>query len=140
MPGRSTVGPYQLQAAIAAVHDEAEDVDATDWPQILALYDLLDRVAPNPVSSLSRVVAVARVHGPAAGLGALAELESDRRVAGYHRLLATRGHLLGLAGQHGPAAAAYREAARRATSVPERRYLSRMAAEQQARQPGTGAT
>ena len=138
--GENTVGPYQLQAAIAAVHDEAEDVDVTDWPQILALYDLLDRVAPNPVSSLSRVVAVARVHGPAAGLDALAELESDRRVAGYHRLLATRGHLLGLAGQRGPAAAAYREAARRATSVPERRDLSRMAAEQQARQPGPGAT
>ena len=130
--GGKAVGPYQLQAAIAAVHDEAKDVDATDWPQILALYDLLDRVAPNPVSSLSRVVAVARVSGPAAGLDALAELESDRRMAGYHRLLATRAHLLGLAGQHGPAASAYREAARRATSVPERRYLSRMAAEQAA--------
>jgi RNA polymerase sigma factor (sigma-70 family) len=130
--GGKAVGPYQLQAAIAAVHDEAEDVDATDWPQILALYDLLDRVAPNPVSSLSRVVAVARVRGPAAGIEALDELESDRRVAGYHRLLATRAHLLGLAGQHGPAASAYREAARRATSVPERRYLSRMAAEQAA--------
>ena len=128
--GGQAVGPYQLQAAIAAVHDEAKDVDATDWPQILALYDLLDQVAPNPVSSLSRVVAVARVHGPAAGLDALAELESDRRVAGYHRLLATRAHLLGLAGQHGPAASAYRDAARRATSVPERRYLSRMAADQ----------
>ncbi len=134
--GGSAVGPYQLQAAIAAVHDEAKDVDATDWPQILALYDLLDRVAPNPVSSLSRVVAVARVHGPAAGLDALAELESDRRVAGYHRLLATRGHLLGLAGQHGPASSAYREAARRATSVPERRYLSRMAAQQAAQAAG----
>jgi predicted RNA polymerase sigma factor len=130
--GGKAVGPYQLQAAIAALHDEAKDVDATDWPQILALYDLLDRVAPNPVSSLSRVVAVARVSGPAAGLDALAELESDRRMAGYHRLLATRAHLLGLAGQHGPAASAYREAARRATSVPERRYLSRMAAEQAA--------
>ena len=82
------------------------------------------------MSSLSRVVAVARVHGPQAGLGALDALESDRRIAGYHRLLATRAHLLGLAGQHGPAAAAYRDAARRATSVPERRYLSRMAAEQ----------
>jgi predicted RNA polymerase sigma factor len=134
--GGNAVGPYQLQAAIAAIHDEAKDVDATDWPQILALYDLLDRVAPNPVSSLSRVVAVARVHGPDAGLGALAELESDRRVAGYHRLLATRGHLLGLAGQHGLAAAAYREAARRATSVPERRYLSRMAADQAAQAAG----
>ena len=134
--GGKAVGPYQLQAAIAALHDEATDVDATDWPQILALYDLLDRVAPNPVSSLSRVVAVARVSGPAAGLDALAELESDRRVAGYHRLLATRAHLLGLAGQHGPAATAYREAARRATSVPERRYLSRMAAEQAARAAG----
>ena len=134
--GGKAVGPYQLQAAIAAVHDEAKDVDATDWPQILALYDLLDRVAPNPVSSLSRVVAVARVRGPAAGLDALAELESDRRVAGYHRLLATRAHLLGLAGQHGPAASAYREAARRATSVPERRYLSRMAARQAAQAAG----
>ena len=133
---QQAVGPYQLQAAIAAVHDEAEDVDATDWPQILALYDLLDRVAPNPVSSLSRVVAVARVHGPEAGLGALEALESDRQMAGYHRLLATRAHLLGLAGQHAPAAAAYRDAARRATSVPERRYLSRMAAEQAARAAG----
>ena len=131
-----TVGPYQLQAAIAAVHDEAQDVDATDWAQILALYDLLDRVAPNPLSSLSRVVAVARVHGPAAGLDALGALESDRRMAGYHRLLATRAHLLGLAGQHGPAALAYREAAQRATSLPERRYLSRMAAAQQAQQAG----
>jgi RNA polymerase sigma factor (sigma-70 family) len=134
--GGKAVGPYQLQAAIAALHDEAKDVDATDWPQILALYDLLDRVAPNPVSSLSRVVAVARVSGPAAGLDALAELESDRRMAGYHRLLATRAHLLGLAGQHDPAASAYREAARRATSVPERRYLSRMAAEQAAQAAG----
>ncbi|MDX6337770.1 MAG: hypothetical protein QOG05_5110 [Streptosporangiaceae bacterium] len=134
--GGPAVGAYQLQAAIAAVHDEAADVDTTDWPQILALYDLLDRVAPNPVSSLSRVVAVARVHGPAAGLDALAGLESDRRMAGYHRLLATRAHLLGLAGQHGPAAAAYRDAARRATSVPERRYLSRMAADQEAQQAG----
>jgi predicted RNA polymerase sigma factor len=118
------------------VHDEAKDVDATDWPQILALYDLLDRVAPNPVSSLSRVVAVARVHGPAAGLDALAALQDDRRMAGYHRLLATRAHLLGLDGQHGPAAATYREAARRATSLPERRYLSRMAADQAARAAG----
>jgi predicted RNA polymerase sigma factor len=130
--GGQPVGPYQLQAAIAAVHDEAPDVDATDWPQILALYDLLDRVAPNPVSQLSRVVAVARVHGPAAGLDALDALEDDRRMAGYHRLLATRAHLLGQSGQHGPAAAAYREAARRATSQPERRYLSRMAADQAA--------
>jgi predicted RNA polymerase sigma factor len=134
--GGQAVGAYQLQAAIAAVHDEAQDVDATDWPQILALYDLLDRVAPNPVSSLSRVVALARVRGPAAGLDALAELEADRRMAGYHRLLATRAHLLGLAGQHGPAAAAYRDAARRATSVPERRYLGRMAADQEAQQAG----
>ncbi|MGO9217854.1 MAG: RNA polymerase sigma factor, partial [Streptosporangiaceae bacterium] len=133
---RPSVGPYQLQAAIAAVHDEAKDVDATDWRQILALYDLLDRVAPNPVSSLSRVVAVARVHGPAAGLDALAALQDDRRLAGYHRLLATRAHLLGLDGQHGPAAATYREAARRATSLPERRYLSRMAADQEARAAG----
>jgi predicted RNA polymerase sigma factor len=122
-----------LQAAIAALHDEAEDVDATDWPQIVALYDLLDRVAPNPLSRLSRAVAVARVHGPAAALDAVAALEADPRMAVYHRLLATRAHLLALAGQPGAAAAAYREAARRATSGPERRYLSRMAADQEAR-------
>src|SRR5690606_9894651 len=96
---RGRVGPYQLQAAIAAGHAEAEHIDDTDWPQILALYELLEKVAPNPVVTLNRAVAVAMVHGPAAGLELVATLESDRRLARHHRLLATRAHLLELAGQ-----------------------------------------
>src|SRR3954468_3166131 len=88
------VGPYQLQAAIAAVHDEADHIDTTDWPQILALYELLEQIAPNPMVTLNRAVAVAKVRGPAAGLHLLAQLESDQRMARHHRLLATRAHLL----------------------------------------------
>lgn len=125
---RGQVGPYQLQAAIAAVHDEAEHVDATDWPQILVLYGLLEQVAPNPMVTLNRAVAVAMVHGPAAGLALLADLESDRRMARHHRLLSTRAHLLELLGEHDGAADAYRDAARRTTSAPERRHLASRAA------------
>jgi RNA polymerase sigma factor (sigma-70 family) len=125
---RGKVGPYQLQAAIAAVHDEAEHMDATDWPQILALYDLLEQVAPNPMITLNRTVAMAMVHGAAAGLEVLATLESDKRMANHHRLLATRAHLEELAGNHTAAGASYWEAARRALSSPERRYLSSQAA------------
>ncbi|MBB4944489.1 putative RNA polymerase sigma factor [Kitasatospora gansuensis] len=125
---RGQVGPYQLQAAIAAVHDEAEHVDATDWPQILALYDLLELLAPNPMVTLNRAVAVAMVHGPAAGLDLLAALESDRRTARHHRLLASRAHFLEQLGDHHAAAHAYREAARRTTSAPERRHLTTRAA------------
>ncbi|HEY4463116.1 MAG TPA: DUF6596 domain-containing protein [Streptosporangiaceae bacterium] len=121
---RGEVGPYQLQAAIAAVHDEAQSMDATDWPQILALYDLLERVSPGPMTTLNRAVAVAMVHGAAAGLDLLATLESDRRMASHHRLLATRAHLQELAGDRAAAAASYRDAARHATSVPERRHLT----------------
>ncbi|GGY28199.1 RNA polymerase sigma factor [Streptomyces djakartensis] len=124
---RGQVGPYQLQAAIAAVHDEAEHTDATDWPQILALYDLLERFGPNPVVSLNRVVAVAMVQGPAAGLDLLARLESDKRLARHHRLLATRAHLLEMLGRHQAAACAYREAAGRSASGPERRHLTQRA-------------
>ncbi|GAA1311267.1 RNA polymerase sigma24 factor [Planotetraspora silvatica] len=120
---RGQVGPYQLQAAIAAVHDEAEHLDATDWPQILALYELLEQIAPNPMVTLNRAVAVAKVRGPAAGLYLLAQLESDHRMARHHRLLATRAHLLELAGEYSAAAASYQEAARRATTLPERRHL-----------------
>ncbi|GAA4585625.1 sigma factor-like helix-turn-helix DNA-binding protein [Planotetraspora phitsanulokensis] len=120
---RGQVGPYQLQAAIAAVHDEAEHMDATDWPQILTLYELLEQMAPNPMVTLNRAVALAKVRGPAAGLHLLAQLESDHRMARHHRLLATRAHLLELAGERSAAAATYREAARRATSLPERRHL-----------------
>jgi RNA polymerase sigma factor (sigma-70 family) len=131
---RGPVGPYQLQAAIAAVHDEAEHLDATDWPQILALYDLLERVGPNPMVTLNRAVAVAMVHGPRAGLELVAALAADGRLARHHRLLATRAHLLELAGEDAAAAADYRDAARRATSLPERRHLAARAA----RLSGTG--
>ena len=120
---RGAVGPYQLQAAIAAVHDEAEDLDSTDWPQILALYDLLEQVAPGPMVTLNRAVAVAMVQGPSAGLDLIATLSGDKRMAHHHRLFATRAHLRELAGQADAAAADYREAARRTTSLPERRYL-----------------
>jgi predicted RNA polymerase sigma factor len=118
------VGPYQLQAAIAAVHDEATTMADTDWPQILALYHLLELTAPNPFTTLNRAVALAMVHGPAAGLQVLAALAADKRMAQHHRLLATRAHLRELAGDPDAAAADYLQAARRATSVPERRYLA----------------
>jgi RNA polymerase sigma factor (sigma-70 family) len=121
---RGEVGPYQLQAAIAAVHDEAKTMADTDWPQILGLYDLLERTAPNPFTSLNRAVAVAMVHGPDAGLEAIATLASDKRMARHHRLLAARAHMHELAGDTDAAAAAYLDAARHATSLPERRYLS----------------
>ena len=121
-------GPYQVQAAIAAVHDEAESMDATDWPQILGLYDLLAQLAPSPMVSLNRSVAVAMVAGPAAGLDVLRELESDRQLARHHRLHSTRAHLLEMSGDHAGAIASYREAARLTTSLPERRYLTDRAA------------
>jgi RNA polymerase sigma factor (sigma-70 family) len=127
LPG-GEVGPYQLQAAIAAVHDEAGSMADTDWPQILALYELLELAAPNPFTTLNRAVALAMVHGPAAGLEVLAELAADKRMTRHHRLLATRAHLQELAGDTKAAAVDYLQAARLATSVPERRYLSLQAA------------
>ena len=125
---RGEVGPYQLQAAIAAVHDEAKTMADTDWPQILGLYDLLERAAPNPFTALNRAVAVAMVHGADAGLEVLATLATDNRMARHHRLLAARGHMRELAGDTDAAAADYLDAARRATSLPERRYLALQAA------------
>jgi predicted RNA polymerase sigma factor len=119
---RAELGPYQLQAAIAAVHAEAADADDTDWPQILALYELLERVAPNPMVTLNRAVALAMVRGPQAGL------EDDERMARHHRLDAVRAHLLEMAGEHAAAREAYRNAARRTTSAPEQRYLEERAA------------
>ncbi len=137
---RGRVGPYQLQAAVAAVHDEAESVGDTDWPQVLALYELLERVEPNPVATLNKAVAVAMVHGPAAGLGVLDELAGDPRVAAHHRLAATRGHLLELLGRDAAAADAFRAAARGTASAPERRHLEGRAARlTPARQPAAGA-
>jgi RNA polymerase sigma factor (sigma-70 family) len=117
------LGPYQLQAAIAAVHDEAERAQDTDWPQIVALYGLLDRVAPNPMVTLNHAVAVAMVDGPRAGLELLAPLDADGRVAAHHRLAAVRAHLHELAGDHAAARDHYLRAARRTTSRPEQRYL-----------------
>lgn len=122
------LGPYQLQAAIAAVHDEAPRAEDTDWPQVLALYELLERVAPNPMATLGRAVAVAMVHAPAAGLAVVAELEADERMARHHRLHAVRAHLLETAGRSPEALDAYRAAARYATNLPERRYLELRAA------------
>jgi predicted RNA polymerase sigma factor len=122
------LGPYQLQAAIAAVHDEAASAADTDWPQILALYELLARVAPNPMVTFNHAVAVAMVHGPRAGLDLLATLDDDDRVATHHRLDAVRAHLLEMAGDHAAARDGYRAAARRTTSIPEQRFLEARAA------------
>jgi RNA polymerase sigma factor (sigma-70 family) len=117
------VGAYQLQAAIAAVHDEAERAEDTDWPQILALYLMLDRVAPNPMATVSMAVALAMVRGPRAGLALLATLDDDPRVAGHHRLYAVRGRLLEMAGDRAAAREAFLGALRRTTSAAEKRYL-----------------
>jgi predicted RNA polymerase sigma factor len=126
--GSVPVGPYQLQAAIAAVHDEAATAEETDWPQILALYGVLERVSPAPVVTLNRAVAVAMVHGPRAGLALLGTLEADERMANNHRLEAVRGHLLEMAGEVDAARESYRKAARMTASLPEQRYLALRAA------------
>lgn len=125
---RSPLGPYQLQAAIAALHDEAPRAEDTDWRQILALYVLLEGVADNPMVTLNHAVALAMVQGPQAGLELLDGLDGDPRVAGHHRLASVRGHLREMAGDRQGARAAYREAARRTTSLPEQRYLEGRAA------------
>jgi predicted RNA polymerase sigma factor len=126
------LGPYQLQAAIAAVHAEAPRAQDTDWRQILGLYQLLERVSPNPMVTLNHAVAAAMVDGPEAGLAMLSDLEADERIAEHHRLEAVRGHLLEMAGDPAGARAAYQLAAHRTTSVPERRYLEERAARLQA--------
>ena len=121
--GTVPIGPYQLQAAIAAVHDEAPTAKETDWPQILALYEVLELVSPGPVVTLNRAVAVAMVHGPRAGLALIGTLDKDDRMAHNHRLEAVRGHLLELAGDLVAARESYRRAARMTASLPEQRYL-----------------
>ena len=126
--GTVPTGPYQLQAAIAAVHDEAPSAKATDWPQILALYEVLERVSPGPVVTLNRAVALAMVHGPRAGLALIGTLDTDDRMAHNHRLEAVRGHLLELAGDLAAARESYRQAARMTASLPEQRYLALRAA------------
>jgi predicted RNA polymerase sigma factor len=126
--GAGPVGPYQLQAAIAALHDEAPTANDTDWPQILALYDVLSHVAPGPIVTLARCVALAHVHGPRAGLALLATLDSDERMTHHHRLEAVRAHLLEQAGDTQHARESYLRAATRTASLPEQRYLTRRAA------------
>jgi RNA polymerase sigma factor (sigma-70 family) len=123
---KGTVGEYQLQAAIAAVHDEAVTAEDTDWQQILALYGLLERMTANPMVTLNRAVAAAMVDGPAAGLALLDGIEE--RLAGHHRLDAVRGHLLEMAGVRDAAIVRYQTAAARTTSVAERDYLMTRAA------------
>jgi RNA polymerase sigma factor (sigma-70 family) len=125
---RGAVGPYQLQAAIAALHDEAAQVAATDWPQILALYNLLEHMSDNPMVKLNRAIAVAMVQGAPAGLKLLDALEAEGRLASNHRLEAVRAHLLEMAGDRAGAVAHYRTAATRTTSTPEQRYLLARAA------------
>jgi RNA polymerase sigma factor (sigma-70 family) len=125
---QTAIGPYQLQAAIAAVHAEAPTAQDTDWRQILALYELLERLSPNPMVTLNRAVAVAMVRGPRAGLDLLRTLDGDERMARHHRLAAVRAHLLEMAGDADGARSDYDLAARRTTSVPEQRYLEGRAA------------
>jgi RNA polymerase sigma factor (sigma-70 family) len=120
---KGRVGLYQLQAAIAAVHDEAPSPEETDWPQILALYDLLLKTSGSPVIRLNRAVAVAMVHGPREALRLLADLETDDRLGDHYRLHAVRGHLLEMVGDELAAAASYRAAVCRTASTPERNYL-----------------
>jgi predicted RNA polymerase sigma factor len=121
------VGPYQLQAAISAVHDEAARAEETDWRQILGLYELLHSIAPGPMVALNRIVAVAMVRGPHEGLRQLAAATNgpaaDPALAGHHRVEAVRAHLLDMSGDHEAAREHYRLAARGTLSVPERRYL-----------------
>jgi len=125
---KGSIGPYQLQAAIAAVHDEAARHEETDWPQIMVLYDLLMRMSDNPMVKLNYTIAASMVHGPAKGLSLLEVLKNDPRVAAHHRLDAVRAHLLELAGDREGAVVHYRIAANKTASLPERHYLLTKAA------------
>jgi RNA polymerase sigma factor (sigma-70 family) len=126
--GKGPIGPYQLQAAIAALHDEAATAAETDWPQILALFEVLERVSPGPVVTLNKAVAAGMAQGPLAGLAVLGALDGDERMTGNHRVESVRAHLLERAGDRAGAHAAYLRAAAMTTSVPEQRYLTLRAA------------
>jgi len=132
---KGAIGEYQLQAAIAAVHDEAPRAADTDWPQILALYEMLMRITESPVVALNHAAATAMVHGPDAGLALLEPLRRDKRLTGSHRLDAVRAHLLERAGRRDAAVALYVEAAARTSSAPERDFLAMKAA--RLRDPGS---
>jgi predicted RNA polymerase sigma factor len=126
--GAAELGPYQLQAAIAATHADAATAAETNWQQVSALYLILERIAPNPMVTLNRAIAVAEVQGPAAGLQLLAGLDGDERMAGHHRLLSVRAHLLEKAGEVAAAREQYRLAAKATASLAEQRYLEGRAA------------
>jgi RNA polymerase sigma factor (sigma-70 family) len=117
------LGPYQLQAAIAATHAGASTAKETNWPQVHALYLILERIAPNPMVTLNRAIALAETEGPVAGLALLSTLDSDERMAGHHRLLSVRAHLLETTGDTAAAYEHYRRAAKATASIAERRYL-----------------
>jgi RNA polymerase sigma factor (sigma-70 family) len=132
-------GPYQLQAAITAVHDEAADVDATDWPQILALYDVLAAIAPGPMVALNRTVAVAMVRGPAAALAELDDVAANPALSAHHRVDAVRAHLLDELGDPDAAREHYLRAARRTRNLPEQRYLLARATRRRAEDSDAGS-
>ena len=125
---RGAVGPYQLQAAIASLHDEASSTETTDWPQILALYGVLLRMSDNPMVALNHAIALAMVQGPRAGLAQLDQLAHDTRLKNHHRLDSTRAHLLERTGDYRGAIAAFERAASKTASTPERDYLRLQAA------------
>ncbi|MGW1298729.1 RNA polymerase sigma factor [Streptomyces sp. NPDC002514] len=118
-----TLGPYQVQAAIAATHADAATAEETDWRQVHALYLILERIAPNPMVTLNRAVALAETEGPPAGLALLSPLDADQRMAGHHRLLSVRAHLLERNGDPAGAYALYRRAAKSTASIAEQRFL-----------------
>jgi predicted RNA polymerase sigma factor len=122
------LGPYQLQAAIAATHADAATAEQTDWAQVHALYLILERIAPNPMVTLNRAIALAEVEGPRAGLALLSALDGDERMAGHHRLMSVRAHLLEKAGDRAGAYDHYRRAAKATASITEQRYLESRAA------------
>jgi predicted RNA polymerase sigma factor len=117
------LGPYQLQAAIAATHADAATAAETNWRQVHALYLILERIAPNPMVTLNRAIALAQTEGPQAGLALLSTLDGDERMAGHHRLLSVRAHLLEKAGDPAGAYELYRRAATSTASLAEQRYL-----------------
>ena len=133
---KGSVGPYQIQAAIAAVHDEAATPEQTDWPQILALYAVLKKMVDNPMVALNHAIAVAMVHGPRQGLCLIDELDASGRLKDHHRLYAVRGHLLEMAGEPADAMKNYQAAAARTLSVPERNYLLTQSARLRESLPG----
>ena len=130
---KGAIGAYQLQAAIAALHDEAGRAEDTDWPQILALYGLLKRMSHNPMVALNHAIATAMVQGAPAGLALLEALDADGGLAGHYRLDAVRAHLLEMAGDHDAAIAHYQAAAARTTNIPERNYLTTKASQLRSR-------